>query len=29
MAEMTHRERVMTALKHQESDRVPLDLWGS
>jgi uroporphyrinogen decarboxylase len=29
MAEMTHRERVMTALKRQEPDRVPLDLWGS
>jgi len=26
---MTHRERVLTALKHQEPDRVPLDLWGS
>lgn len=25
----THRERVLTALKHQEPDRVPLDLWGS
>lgn len=29
IAEMTHRERVMTALRHQEPDRVPLDLWGS
>jgi uroporphyrinogen decarboxylase len=26
---MTHRERVLTAIKHQEPDRVPLDLWGS
>ena len=26
---MTHRERVLTTLRHQEPDRVPLDLWGS
>ena len=26
---MTHRERVLTTLSHQEPDRVPLDLWGS
>ncbi len=26
---MTHRERVLITLKHQEPDRVPLDLWGS
>jgi uroporphyrinogen decarboxylase len=26
---MTHRERVLTALRHQEADRVPLDLGGS
>jgi uroporphyrinogen decarboxylase len=26
---MTHRERVMTTLRHEEPDRVPLDLWGS
>jgi uroporphyrinogen decarboxylase len=26
MATMTHRERVMRALDHQESDRIPLDL---
>ncbi|MDW8368563.1 MAG: uroporphyrinogen decarboxylase family protein, partial [Abditibacteriales bacterium] len=26
---MTHRERVLTALHHQEPDRVPLALWGS
>jgi hypothetical protein len=25
---MTHRERVLTAINHQEPDRVPLDLWG-
>jgi uroporphyrinogen decarboxylase len=29
MAEMSHRERVLKALKHQEPDRIPLDLWGS
>ena len=29
MASMTHRERVLRALKHQEPDRVPLDLGGS
>lgn len=29
MAEWTHRERVVAALKHHEPDRVPLDLWGS
>jgi uroporphyrinogen decarboxylase len=28
MAEMTPRERVITALNHQEPDRVPLDLGG-
>ncbi len=26
---MTHRERVLTALYHQEPDRLPLALWGS
>lgn len=26
MAIMSHRERVVRALNHQESDRVPLDL---
>jgi hypothetical protein len=26
---MTHRQRVLTALQHQEPDQVPLDLWGS
>ena len=26
---MTSRERVITALQHQEPDRVPLALWGS
>jgi uroporphyrinogen decarboxylase len=26
---MTHRERVLTALRHEEPDRVPLDLGGS
>ncbi|MCD4679719.1 MAG: hypothetical protein K8S00_04960, partial [Bacteroidales bacterium] len=26
---MTHRERVITALKHREPDRVPIDIWGS
>ncbi len=26
---MNHRERVLTALAHQEPDRVPLALWGS
>ena len=25
---MTHRERVLTALRHEEPDRVPLDLDG-
>jgi uroporphyrinogen decarboxylase len=29
MPAMTHRERVLTALRHQEPDRVPMDLWGS
>jgi uroporphyrinogen decarboxylase len=29
MATMTHRERVLRALTHQEPDRVPLDLGGS
>ena len=29
MATMTHRERVLRALSHQEPDRVPLDLGGS
>ena len=28
MAEMTSRERVVTALNHQEPDRVPLDIGG-
>jgi uroporphyrinogen decarboxylase len=28
MKEMTSRERVLTALKHEEPDRVPLDLGG-
>lgn len=28
MAEMTPRERLLTALKHEEPDRVPLDLGG-
>ena len=28
MSEMTSRERVLAALKHQEADRVPLDLGG-
>jgi len=27
--EMTSRERVLTALSHQEPDRVPMALWGS
>ena len=26
---MDHRERVLTALAHQEPDRIPLALWGS
>jgi len=26
---MTHRERIMTALKHQSPDRVPIDLGGT
>jgi uroporphyrinogen decarboxylase len=26
---MTHRERVNAALNHQETDRVPLDMWGT
>jgi len=26
---MTHRERIMAALRHQESDRVPVDLGGT
>ena len=26
--EMTSRERVLTALQHEESDRIPLDLGG-
>ncbi len=26
---MTYRERVITALKHREPDRVPIDIWGS
>lgn len=29
MATMSHRERVLRALNHQEPDRVPLDLGGS
>ncbi len=29
MASMSHRERVMRALNHQEPDRVPVDLGGS
>jgi uroporphyrinogen decarboxylase len=29
MAAMTHRERVLCALNHQEPDRVPLDLGGN
>ena len=29
MASMSHRERVMRALNHQEPDRVPLDLGGT
>ena len=28
MAEMTPRERLLTALKHEEPDRIPLDLGG-
>ena len=28
MSEMTPRERVLTALKHEEPDRIPLDLGG-
>jgi hypothetical protein len=28
MKEMTPRERVLTALRHEEPDRVPLDLGG-
>ena len=28
MKKMTPRERVLTALKHEEPDRVPLDLGG-
>ena len=28
MAEMSHRERVLMALNHQEPDRIPLDLGG-
>ena len=26
--EMTHRERIMAAINHQPTDRVPLDYWG-
>ena len=26
--EMTHRERIMAAITHQPTDRVPLDYWG-
>jgi uroporphyrinogen decarboxylase len=29
MAAMTHRERVMAALNHQQPDRVPIDLGGT
>ncbi len=29
MAEMTHRERVLAALDHQETDRVPIDFGGT
>ena len=29
MAAMTHRERVMAALNHQQPDRVPMDLGGT
>jgi len=25
---MTHRERIIAAINHQETDRVPLDYWG-
>lgn len=28
MAGMTSRERVMAALRHEEPDRVPLDIGG-
>ncbi|MCL2867028.1 MAG: uroporphyrinogen-III decarboxylase-like protein [Clostridia bacterium] len=28
MPEMTHRERVLAAINHQPTDRVPLDYWG-
>ncbi|MCL2003186.1 MAG: hypothetical protein FWG72_04170 [Oscillospiraceae bacterium] len=27
-AEMTHRERILAAIKHQPTDRLPLDYWG-
>ena len=26
---MDHRERVMTAINHEEPDRVPTAIWGS
>ena len=29
MAEMTHRERVLAALDHQQTDRVPIDFGGT
>ena len=29
MTEMTHRERVLAALNHEESDRVPIDFGGT
>ena len=29
MDKMTHRERVMTAINHQEPDRVPRDIAGT
>lgn len=28
MDQMTHRERILTAIQHQPTDRVPTDYWG-
>ena len=28
LSEMTHRERILAALNHQPTDRVPMDYWG-
>ena len=27
-SEMTHRERIIAAINHQKTDRVPMDFWG-